>query len=329
MSTSPHSPLVPTTPADRFVGIDVAKAHLDVAVRADGSCWQVATDADGLAPLVRELHALAPTLVVLEATGGDELPVAAELGAAGLVVAVVNARQVRHFAQATGRLATTDRRAAAVLARCGDALRPRATPLPSAEAQELAALVERRRALVAMRTADETRLGATRVKPVRTRIAAQLTWLEQELAALDRDLRQRLEQRPRWHARDQALRAVTGVGPIRSLTVLAHLPALGRGSHTQLAALVGVAPCNRDSGRARGPRAVWGGRAAVRAALYMATLRAARCNPRIQAVYQRLLEAGKAKKVAVVACMHQLLPHLTALAHQHPAWRAAATPPSA
>jgi transposase len=179
-----------------------------------------------------------------------------------------------------------------------------------------------------MRTAEENRLGATRVKPVRTRMAAHLTWLEQELADLDRDLRQRLEQSPLWHARDQALREVKGVGPILSLTLLAHLPELGQVSHKQLAALVGVAPFNRDSGRARGPRAAWGGRAAVRTALYMATLRAARCNPRIQAFYQRLLEAGKAKKVALVACMRKLLTHLNALAHQHPAWRAAAATPA-
>jgi transposase len=311
------------------VGIDVAKTPLDVAVRPDETKWQASNDADGSATLVTQLRALAPTLVVLEATGGLEVPIVGEPGVAGLAVAVVNPRQVRHFAQALGRLAKTDTLDAGVLARFGEALRPRSTALPSAVAQELAALVARRRQLVVMRTAEQNRLGATHTQAVRTRIAAHLTWLEHALAGLDHDLGERLKNSPIWPARDQALREVKGVGPILSLTLQAHLPELGRVSHQQLAALVGVAPFNRDSGRWRGPRTVWGGRAAVRAALYLATLRATRCTPRISAFYQCLVEAGKPKKVALVACMRKRLTYLNALAHHHPAWQAVAATPAA
>jgi transposase len=311
-------------PQDVAIGIDVAKAVLDVAVRPSGEERHLANDAAGIAEIVGWLKTLNPQVIVVEATGGYEAPLVAELGIAHLPVAVVNPRQVRDFARATGRLAKTDRLDAQALAHFGQAVRPIPRPLPDDAAQALAALVERRRQVVAMRTAEENRLGATRVVLVRTRIQAHLEWLETDLREIDDELRQRLRTSPLWREQDDLLQSVPGVGPILSLTLLAEVPELGRLSHGQIAALVGVAPLNRDSGSLRGRRAVWGGRRAVRTALYMGTLRATRCNPTIQAFYGRLLEAGKAKKVALVACMHKLLTILNAmLKHQTP-WQAQA-----
>jgi len=311
-------------PEDVVVGIDVAKATLDVAVRPSDDTRQVANEASGIAELVAWLQALKPQLIVVEATGGYEAPLVAELGIARLPVAVVNPRQVRDFARATGRLAKTDRLDAQVLAHFGQAVRPTPRPLPDEQAQALAALVERRRQVVAMRTAEENRLGATRVAAVRARIQAHLTWLESDLSEIDDDLRKRLRTSPLWREQDDLLQSVPGVGPILSLTLLAELPELGQLSHRQIAALVGVAPLNRDSGTLRGRRAVWGGRGAVRTTLYMSTLRATRCNPPIRAFYVRLLAAGKAKKVALVACMHKLLTILNAMLKHHTSWQAQA-----
>jgi transposase len=227
-------------------------------------------------------------------------------------------------ARATGRLAKTDRLDAQVLAHFGQAVRPTPRPLPDEAAQALAALVERRRQVVAMRTAEENRLGAARVAAVRARIQAHLEWLETDQREIDDDLRERLRASPLWREREDLLRSVPGIGPILALTLLAELPELGQLSHGQIAALVGVAPLNRDSGTLRGRRAVWGGRRAVRTALYMGTLRATRCNPAIQPFYERLLAAGKAKKVALVACMHKLLTILNAMLHHHTFWQAQA-----
>ncbi|HEV2458162.1 MAG TPA: IS110 family transposase, partial [Ktedonobacterales bacterium] len=289
------------------VGIDVAKAALDVAVRPRREERQLPNDTAGVAELVAWLQTIQPEVIVLEATGGYEAPVVAALGLAGLPVAVVNPRQVRDFARASGQLAKTDRLDAQVLAHFAAALRPTPRPLPDAQAQELAALVERRRQLVAMRTAEQARLEVTRVVRVRAHIQAHLVWLDGEVAEVDAELQRLVQASPLWRAQEHLLRSVPGIGPIIALSLLADLPELGRLAHTQLAALVGVAPLNRDSGTLRGRRSVWGGRAAVRAALYMGTLRATRCNPVIAAFYQRLVHAGKPKKVALVACMHQLL----------------------
>jgi transposase len=231
---------------------------------------------------------------------------------------------VRDFARATGRLAKTDRLDAQVLAHFGQAVRPIPRPLPDDDAQALAALVERRRQLVAMRTAEENRLGTTRVELVGARIQAHLEWLEADLKEVDEELRRRLRASSLWRAQDDLLRSVPGIGPILSLTLLADLPALGRLSHGEIAALVGVAPLNRDSGTLRGRRAVWGGRRAVRTALYMGILRATRCNPAIRAFYDRLLAAGKAKKVALVACMRKLLTILNAMLKHQTSWQAQA-----
>jgi len=311
-------------PEDVVVGIDVAKASLEVAVRPSGEERCFANELVGIAEVVVWLQALGPRVIVVEATGGYEAPLVAELGVATLPIAVVNPRQVRDFARATGRLAKTDRLDAQVLAHFAEAVRPCPRPLPDAAAQELKALLERRRQVVAMRTAEENRLGATRVASVRTRIQAHLAWLEAELKEVDDDLRRQLRASPLWREQDDLLRSVPGIGPVLSLTLLAELPELGRLSHGQIAALVGVAPLNRDSGTLRGRRTVWGGRRAVRTALYMGTLRATRCNPAIRRFYERLLAAGKAKKVALVACMRKMLTILNAMLKHRTPWQAQA-----
>src|SRR5712692_5669960 len=306
----------------RFVGIDVAKVALEVFIGSAGGAFSVANDEVGIRELLRQMKPA--DFVIVEATGGLETPVASALAAAGIAVAVVNPRQVRDFARATGRLAKTDRLDAQALAHFGQAMRPTPRLLPDEDTPALAALLERRRQVVAMRTAEENRLGATRVAPVRARIQAHLAWLEADLGEIDGDLQQQLRASPLWREQDDLLQSVPGIGPIIALTLLAQLPELGRLSHGQIAALVGVAPRNRDSGTLRGRRAVWGGRQAVRTALYMGTLRATRCNPAIRLFYDRLLAAGKAKKVALVACMHKLLTILNAMRKHQTPWQAQA-----
>jgi transposase len=228
------------------------------------------------------------------------------------------------FARASGRLAKTGPLDAQVLAQFAAALHPVPRPLPDAQAQELAALVERQRHLVAMRTAEHSRLGVTQSARVRAHIQAHLAWLDGEVADVDVELQRLVRASPLWRAQEDLLRSVPGIGPIIALSLLAELPELGQLSHAQIAALVGVAPLNRDSGMWRGRRSVWGGRAAVRAALYMGTLRATRCNPVIAAFYQRLVQAGKPKKVALVACMHKLLTILNAMVKHQAPWQAQA-----
>jgi transposase len=302
------------------VGIDVSKASLDVAVRPSGAAWRTANDARGIAALVSAVAAVTPTCVVLEATGGLERAATAALAAAGLPVAVVNPRQVRDFAKATGKLAKTDALDAAVLAQFGEAVRPAVRPVPDAQAQALAELITRRQQLVEMRTAEQNRLGSL-TGSRRERVVAHLAWLRQDLADLEAELDAAIQTSPVWRARDALLRTVPGVGPAVARTLVADLPELGRLDRKRLAALVGVAPLNRDSGAFRGRRGIWGGRARVRAALYMGALVATRCNPVIRAFYQRLLTAGKAKKVALVACMHKLLRILNALLRAGTPWR--------
>jgi transposase len=300
--------------------IDVSKARLDVAVRPGGAAWQAGNDAPGIAALVERVTALAPACVVLEATGGLERGASAALAAAGLPVAVVNPRQVRDFAKATGRLAKTDALDAAVLAHFAEAVRPAVRPLPDAAAQALAELVTRRQQLVEMLTAERNRLGSL-TGGRRERAQAHVAWLRQELADLEAELAEAIEASPAWRAREVLLRTAPGVGPVLARTLVAELPELGTLDRKRLAALVGVAPFNRDSGAFRGRRRVWGGRARVRAALYMGALVATRCNPLIRAFYRRLLAAGKPKKVALVACMHKLLTILNAMLRSQTAWR--------
>ena len=259
----------------------------------------------------------------MEATGGRQLPVAAALATAGLAVAVVNPRQVRDFARAIGQLAKTDALDAQLLARFAEVVQPTPRPLPDAQAQELSALLARRRQLVGMRTAERNRLD-TALPAVRPRIQAHIAWLDDELAALDHDLRDAVQASPLWRERENLLRSVPGVGPTTALTLLAEVPELGHLDRKAIAALVGVAPLACESGTLRGRRVVWGGRARVRAALYMAALVATRHNPTIRAFYQRLCAAGKPKKVALTACMHKLLLILNAILRHHTPWCAPA-----
>lgn len=307
-------------PTPLYVGIDVAKAHLDVAEGSTGALWEVANDEVGIGEALRRLEVLAPALVVLEATGGYEVPVAAALGAAGLPVAVVNPRQVRDFAKSTGRLAKTDALDAHILALFGERMRPAVRPLPDAEAQELSGLLTRRRQVVGMLTAEKNRLHIAPTA-VREDIHNHISWLERSLAKLNEELGDALRRSPLWREQEDLLRSAPGVGPVLTLTLVAEVPELGTLNRRQIAALVGVAPLNRDSGTLRGKRTVWGGRATVRAALYMATLVATRFNPVIRAFYQRLCAAGKPKKVALTACMRKLLTILNAMIKHRTAWQ--------
>ena len=303
-----------------YVGIDVAKARVDVAVRPTEQRWTITYDEAEVQELVSHLKTLEPALVLLEATGGLELPIVVALATAALPVVVVNPRQVRDFAKATGTLAKTDALDAAVLAHFADAVRPDVRPLKDAETQVLASLVARRHQVVAMLVSEKNRLRRA-VSAVRPRVEAHIAWLEQELEDLDEGLRQTLRQSPLWREKDDLLRTVPGVGEQLSLTLLAYLPELGTLDRRQVAALVGVAPFNRDSGTLRGKRTVWGGRARIRAALYMGALVASQYNPVIRDFYRRLLAAGKPKKLALTACMRKLLVTLNSMLKHRSTWR--------
>ena len=306
--------------SDVFVGIDISKASLDLAVRPSGLRLSLVYQPQALDPVVEQLRQLAPTLIVLEATGGLERPLVRALVAATLPVIVANPRQVRDFAKATGQLAKTDLLDAAVLAHFAEAVRPALRTQPDAPTEELAARLARRRQLLEMLTA-ETNRASTAPAPVRRRIDAHVRWLRRELEQIDEDLDALIQRSPVWRAQEDLLRSVPGIGPVMSRTVLATLPELGHLSHKQIAALVGVAPLNRDSGSLRGRRTCWGGRATVRRVLYMATVTATKWNPVIRAFYQRLCAAGKRKKVALVACMHKLLTILNAMVRHQCPWR--------
>jgi transposase len=313
-----------TDEARRSIGIDVSKATLDVAVFPTSEQWQVSNDDIGIGPLVERLKALAPDRIVLEATAGYELPVLAALGSAGLPVVAANPRQVRDFARATGRLAKTDALDAQVLAQFAAVVRPTVRPLPDAATRELSALVARRRQLVDMRTAESNRL-ALALERVRPEIREHLRYLDKRIKELDRELHDHLRASPLWREQEDLLRSIPGVGPVLSATLLADVPELGTSGHKQIAALIGVAPLNRDSGHWRGKRSIWGGRAYVRAVLYMATLVATRYNPVVKVWYQRLQAAGKPKKVALVACMRKLLVVLNAMVKTKTRWQAQVT----
>jgi len=309
-----------TTTAPVFVGIDISKARLDVALRPAGSPFTVPYDDAGIAMVVERLGALSPVGIVVEATGGLEVLLSGALATAGLPVAVVNPRQVRDFARATGRLAKTDRLDAQILAQFAEAVRPACRPLPDASTQQLAALLTRRRQLVEMLTAEKNRRGSA-PHGMRSQIQTHIDWLEQHVAQLDRDLTTAVQASPIWRAHDALLRSVPGIGPVITRTLLAELPELGTLTRKQIAALVGVAPLNRDSGAFRGKRTIWGGRASVRAVLYMGALVAARHNAVLKAFYQRLRGAGKAPKVALTACMRKLLTILNAMLKHRTPWR--------
>jgi transposase len=302
------------------VGIDVSKSMLDVAIEPGHQSWQVANDQHGIQHLVERLSELQPERIVLEATGGYEVAVLAALGCAELPAVAVNPRQVRDFARALGRLAKTDALDAQVLAQFAAAVKPELRPLPDSATRELAGLLARRRQLIDMRTAESNRLNLA-VDQVRPEIREHMRWLSKRIQQLDRDLHDRLRATPLWRDKEDLLRSIPGVGPILSITLLAEVPELGTVTHRQLAALVGVAPFNCDSGKWKGTRRIWGGRAAVRAVLYMAACTAVRHNPVLRAIYQRLLAAGKRKKVALVACMRKLLTICNAIISSGTSWR--------
>jgi transposase len=302
-----------------FVGVDVAKAELVIAIRPSGDRWTVANDEAGIRALLKRLHQHSATLVVLEATGGYERAVVAALAAARVPVVVANPRQVRDFARATGQLAKTDQIDADTLALFAERVRPEPRGLPDEAATAFDALLTRRRQVLEMIVAERNRLEHAR-PPVRRGITQHIQWLERQLQEVDRDLDDALKASPVWRAKEDLLRSAPGVGPVLSRTLIGELPELGTLPRKQIAALVGVAPLARDSGVRKGKRLVWGGRAPVRAALFMAALVGTRCNPVIQAFYQRLRAAGKPKKVALTACIRKLLTILNAMMRTNTTW---------
>ena len=309
-----------TNPARHHVGIDVSKGRLEVCLMPDGEAFALANDQAGIDELLDRLGRVSPELVVLEASGRYERPAAAAIAAAGIPVAVVNPRQARDYAKATGRLAKTDRIDAQILARFAAAVGPSPSILPDEEAQLLQAILARRRQLSAMLTAESNRAQMA-PEAVARRIRAHIRWLEKELSRTDGDLDEAIEASTTFKENEALLRSVPGVGPVLARTLLAELPELGTITHKRLSALVGVAPFNNDSGKRGGKREVWGGRAPVRAALYMGALVATRHNPTIKEFYERLLKAGKPKKVALVACMRKLLLILNAMIRDRTPWR--------
>lgn len=302
-----------------FVGMDVSQDTVDVAVQP-GTAFQITNDEQGITVAVERLQALQPTLIVLEATGGLEVPLSGALAAVGLPVVVINPRQVRDFARATGQLAKTDRLDAQVLAHFAEAIRPPVRPVPDEQTHAFAALVARRRQLIEMLTAEKNRLRLAAL-PIQKRVQAHITWLDKELASTNTDLTATIRESPVWREKEEVLRSVPGVGPVLVTTLLANLPELGTLTRKEVAALAGVAPFPRDSGTLKGRRAIWGGRAQVRATLYMAALVATRRNPVIHTFYQRLCQAGKAKKLALTACMRKLLTILNAMVKSRTSWR--------
>lgn len=302
-----------------YVGIDVSKDTLDVAVHGDKQHWSFPNNETGITKAVSKFKELSPELVVLEATGGFEVFLATELVVAKIPTAVVNPRQVRDFAKSVGMLAKTDILDARIIARFAATVQPNPHPMPDIEAQELGALTARRRQIINMITAEKNRLN-TAGKTVKPGISAHINWLEKELNEINRNIKQKVKDSPIWREKDELLQSVPGVGPNLSATILAELPELGTLNRKQIAALVGVAPLNRDSGTLRGKRTTWGGRATVRTALYMATLVATRYNPVIRRFYERLREAGKATKVALTACMRKLLTILNAMLKYQTSW---------
>jgi transposase len=305
-------------PTTTYVGVDVSKDWLDVA--GPERVWRFPNSEDGISLILDKLVQFQPVTVVVEATGGIETPLVGALLAAGIPSVVINPRQVRDFARATGQLAKTDAIDARVLARFGEAVKPDVRPAPDEQTQALAAMVARRRQLIEMLTAEKNRLRVAQAS-VRPSIREHIVWLEERLSGIDRDLKAAVQGSPAWREKEELFRSVPGIGPVLSMTLLAQLPELGRLNRKEIAALVGVAPLNNDSGRFRGRRTVWGGRSEVRGALFMAALVASRFNPAIRDFYQRLLSKGKPKKVALTACMRKLLVTLNAIARDGALWQ--------
>jgi len=302
-----------------FVGIDLSKSSLDIALSPQGEEWQLANDPDGLAILIARLKDLYAPLVVLEATGGFERPVAQALTQAQIAVVVVNPRQVRDFARSTGCLAKTDRLDAHMLALFAERMQPEPRLQPNETARQLQDLLDRRRQLVGMIRQEKNRLKQI-AEHLRPRVQSHIDWLKQELEQIEQEIEQLQKNNATWQKQSALLQSAPGVGPVMSSTLLGYLPEMGRLTGKEIAALVGVAPFNRDSGQLRGRRAIWGGRARVRAVLYMSTVSALRYNEVIEKFYQRLIAAGKPKKVAIVACMRKLLVILNAMIKHDTCW---------
>jgi transposase len=311
-----------------FIGIDVSKKLLEVAAHESDYQFRCANKPSAFAELIAELINLRPALIVLEATGGLERPVVNALQAVGLPVVVVNPRQVRDFAKALGQLAKTDRLDARVLAHFAAAIKPPLRPIKSKEAQNLDDLTGRRAQLIEMLT-DEKNRRAAAAHTVRDKIEEHIDWLEKSIAALDQQLKALLQSSPRWHAKDQILQSVPGIGPVVSFSMIASLPELGTLNRQQLSKLVGVAPLNRDSGQQRGSRHIYGGRAHLRSVLYMAALSASRHNPVIKEFYDRLCANQKPFKVAITACMRKLLSIINVMVRDSTCWKSKQDPVSA
>lgn len=305
---------------ESFVGIDVSKAWLDVAVHEQAEVWRTANEEAGIGKLVERLKACRPERIVVEPTGGFETLLVAELAQAGLPIVVVNAKRVRDFARATGQLAKTDKLDAKVLAHFAAAIQPPLRVMQTEQEEQLTARMTRRRQILDMLTVEKNRLVTIR-GAMRTDIEAHLLWLSQRLKDLDQEITAFVHSSPIWKEKDTLLQSVPGVGPVTSATLLGMLPELGQLNRQQIAALVGVAPVNKDSGRKQGKRRVYGGRADVRSVLYMAALAATKFNPKIKAFYQSLLQRGKQKKVALTACMRKLLVILNAMLRTGQSWR--------
>jgi transposase len=304
---------------ETFVGIDVSKGTLDLCIEPAGETLHVDYDDKGISQVVKRLVEVSPTLIVMEATGGLEMRLAGELSAKSLPVAIINPRQARDFAKATGQLAKTDSVDAAILAAFARAIRPAVRPIKDAETRALDDLVTRRRQLVDMRVQEILRLG-TASKVQKKSLTAHITWLNKRITALDEEMTKRLRASSVWKSKDDLLCGIPGVGDVTSLTMLAKCPELGQLNRREIAALTGVAPLAKDSGKHRGKRFVWGGRADVRAVLYMATISAMRFNSRIKAFADRLTLAGKPGKVVIVACMRKLLTIMNAMIKNNMPW---------
>ena len=302
-----------------FVGIDVSKAHLDIAIRPTGESWRVANDPEGVAALLERLQDLQPQRIVLEFTGGYERLAARSLDAAGLSVAVLNPRQIRYYARSLNQLAKTDRIDAAIIARFAAAIQPQPRPQPDAAQEQRAAILARRQQLVEMRTQEKNRLEMASPS-VRERIEAHIAYLDAEIAAVERELHEEIQRSAALREAQAVLESFKGVGPVASMTLLIDLPELGKLNRKQIAALVGVAPLNNDSGRKRGRRTIWGGRGRVRSVLFMVAQSAVRFNPVIRALFERLIGAGKPWLVAMVACMRKILTILNAMMKNGTRW---------
>lgn len=304
---------------EKFVGIDVSKGTLDLCIEPAGETLHVDYDDKGISQVVKRLVEVSPTLIVMEATGGLEMRLAGELSAKSLPVAIINPRQARDFAKATGQLAKTDLVDAATLAAFARAIRPAVRPIKGADTRALDDLVTRRRQLVDMRVQETLRLG-TASKIQKKSLAAHITWLDKRITDLDDDLTKRLRASDVWKTKDDLLRGIPGIGAVTSLTMLAKCPELGQLNRREIAALAGVAPLARNSGKHRGKRFIWGGRADVRAVLYMATISAIRFNSRIKPFAERLKQAGKPGKVIIVACMRKLLTIMNTILKNNTPW---------